>query len=173
MPSNVEIKARIGDYETLERRAAELSDGAPDSVTQRDVFFNAPRGRLKLRFLDDGTGELIYYERPDSSGPATSRYVCFETAAPARLEELLSMSHGARATVRKRRRIYHAGQTRIHLDRVDGLGDFVELEVVLRDGQGPGEGSAIARQMMEALGIEKARLIDVAYVDLLTRSRDP
>ena len=65
------------------------------------------------------------------------------------------------------RQLYLAGQTRIHVDTVKDLGDFVELEVVLRDDQSEDDGVAIAHQLMHALGIAETDLLDVAYVDLL------
>jgi predicted adenylyl cyclase CyaB len=59
------------------------------------------------------------------------------------------------------------GQTRVHCDKVEGLGDFVELEVVLEDDQSVDQGEAIAKDLMNKLGIDKSRLISCAYMDLL------
>ena len=75
-----------------------------------------------------------------------------------------------RATVRKQRAVFLLGQTRIHLDRVDGLGSFVELEVVLRDEQSVSDGYTIAMSLLQALSIAEADLIAHAYVDLLEPS---
>ena len=69
--------------------------------------------------------------------------------------------------VRKERRLFLVGQTRIHLDRVDNLGDFVELEVVMEPTQTMEDGVDIAYRLMEALGISERDLIDCAYIDLL------
>ncbi len=79
----------------------------------------------------------------------------------------LSAALGIRAIVRKRRTLYMAGQTRIHLDEVEGLGDFVELEVVLLDGQTTEDGTAIADSLMRALAISPNDLTPGAYADLL------
>lgn len=70
--------------------------------------------------------------------------------------------------VRKERRLYMIGQTRVHLDAVEGLGAFIELEVVLADGQDPGEGRRIAQGLVEAFRIRPADLVPVAYADLLS-----
>jgi predicted adenylyl cyclase CyaB len=69
----------------------------------------------------------------------------------------------------KRRRLYLVDRTRVHLDRVEGLGTFVELEVVLRDEESVEEGMAVARQLLEQLGIANDQLLTGAYLDLLQR----
>jgi predicted adenylyl cyclase CyaB len=92
------------------------------------------------------------------------------TAAPDAVRDTLSLAYGQAGRVRKTRRLYHVGRTRVHLDRVEGLGDFVELEVVLVDGEPAQGGVAEAHGLMAALGIAASRLIDGAYVDLLAAS---
>jgi predicted adenylyl cyclase CyaB len=167
MPRNVEIKARVDELAALERRARALADSGPEEIAQEDVFFGAPHGRLKLRSFADGTGELIHYERPDTAGPSRSDYAICPTSDPAALRVALARACGEIGTVRKVRRLYLSGQTRIHLDRVEGLGDFVELEVVLRPDQAQADGERVARDLMASLGIEDRQLVEPAYVDLL------
>jgi adenylate cyclase class IV len=167
MRSNVEIKARVHDMAELERRARELADGDPLELDQEDLFFLAPAGRLKLRSFAGGGGELIYYRRPDGPGPTPSRYALASIADPGPLGEVLAAALGSGGVVRKSRKVYLAGQTRIHLDRVEGLGDFMELEVVLRPGQAEAEGERIAAELMERLGIAGGDLLSGAYVDML------
>ncbi|HTU26137.1 MAG TPA: class IV adenylate cyclase [Pirellulales bacterium] len=173
MPANVEIKARVTDLGAIRSRAVALATAAPEELEQEDIFFALPPGagsagdRLKLRSLSADRGELILYQRANVPGPKRSNYQLAPTSDPAALAAILSAVLPRRATVRKRRTVYHVGQTRVHLDQVVGLGDFVELEVVLRDGQTTDEGAAIARELMHRLGIDAAELIDRAYVDLL------
>ena len=69
--------------------------------------------------------------------------------------------------MRKHRTLYLVGRTRIHLDRVESLGHFLELEVVLAEGESPDAGVKEARALMTALGLADDQLIDGAYVDLL------
>jgi len=167
MARNIEIKARLADIDATLALARPLADGEPEPIAQDDTFFNAAQGRLKLRAFADGRGELIYYERPDQAGPKTSFYVLSPTASPDTLREALTLAHGQIGRVRKLRTLLLAGRTRIHLDRVEGLGDFMELEVVLADDEALETGVAEAHALMAQLGIAADQLIDVAYLDLL------
>lgn len=165
---NIEIKAAVEDLEALEARVRGLSGTGPVVMDQEDTFFESSTGRLKLRRLSDNEGELIYYERPDTAQPAESAYALASTSSPGDLLAVLSGAIGTRGVVRKQRTLYLIGQTRVHLDRVEGLGDFVELEVVLGPGQAREEGVGIARDLMEKLKIAEEALVDGAYIDLLT-----
>lgn len=167
MPRNVEIKARLSDYQQTRSLAARLADSGPTLIEQRDVFLHCPEGRLKLRFLADGTGQLIFYRRTDRDGPKTSHYRIVPTGEPERLLALLADALGVRAEIVKARELYLAGRTRIHLDRVQSLGAFLELEVVLADGESEVAGRTEAKRLMAALEIDPDSLIDRAYVDLL------
>jgi len=167
MKRNIEVKARAQDLEALEKRVRQLADSGPAVLRQDDTFLASPAGRLKLRKLSDTEGELIYYERPDTSMPTESRYAIARTPAPGDLLDVLSRSVGVVGVVRKERSLYLIGQTRVHLDRVEGLGDFVELEVVLLPGQDAEDGVRIARELMTKLAIPENALVEKAYVDLL------
>ncbi|HOZ23053.1 MAG TPA: adenylate cyclase, partial [bacterium] len=67
--------------------------------------------------------------------------------------------------------LYWCGRTRIHLDRVEGLGSFIELEVLLAEGESAAAGEAVARELMHKLGIRDDQLVDGAYLDLLRAER--
>jgi len=167
MPTNIEIKARIEDWDRLRRVAAELSDRPVEIIDQLDTFFACPRGRLKLRYLSPERGELIIYEREDRPDSKASRYLITATAEPDQLREVLTRAFGVVGTVRKRRYLYIVGQTRIHLDEIVELGKFLELEVVLRQDQPSAEGEKIAADLMEKLGVKRKHLIAGAYVDMM------
>ena len=171
MPRNVEIKARVPSLEAIEPLARAIATEGPVELAQDDTFFACAHGRLKLRQFADGRGELIHYLRADDAGPKTSEYRIVPTDAPDALRETLANACGGAGRVRKHRRLYIADRTRIHLDRVEGLGAFVELEVVLRDDEAPESGHAVARQVMRQLGISEAQLVRGAYVDLQAESR--
>ncbi len=167
MPSNIEIKARVINPARLRQLAEGLSDTPPETIEQHDTFFACSNGRLKLRQFTPASGELIFYSRADLAGTKQSNYALARTSCPGSLLDVLSAALGVQRTVTKTRVLLRVGQTRIHLDSVVGLGSFVELEVVLRDGQPPEEGHRIARKLMSALEIRETDLLAGAYADLL------
>ena len=167
MPANVEIKARLHDRGSMLEKIATLTTAPPVVLEQQDTFFRCSRGRLKLRSFPDGSGELIFYQRPDTAGSRESHYEMSRTSDAATLQTVLAAALGARQTVTKRRLLFHVGQTRIHVDAVAGLGDFLELEVVLAPGQPPSEGHRIAAGLMVELGIRPGDLLETAYADML------
>ncbi len=167
MPANIEIKAYAHKFDEIQSRAAALSDTTCEIIEQEDIFFITAQGRLKLRVLAARRAQLIYYARSNKSGPKRSEYHIFETDDAENLKTVLSLAYGIRGVVRKTRYLYLAGQTRIHLDDVSGLGKFMELEVVMQPGQTDHEGQAIAEDLMQKLGIPAADLLEGAYMDLI------
>jgi len=170
MARNIEIKARAQQFEQLRERAAALSPDAPLIFRQQDFFYDVPRGRLKLRQFDDGTpAELIFYQRDDRDGPKASYYTRSPVTNPEAMHSLLATALTTRGIVTKERHVFIVGRTRIHLDRVDGLGDFVELEVVLAQDDDEEGGEAEAHEVFSKLGVPEADLVAVAYVDMLNQ----
>lgn len=167
MARNIEIKARVADMKVMAERAANIADEGPWTIEQDDTFFGCRDGRLKLRDFGNGNGELIFYRRPDQAGPGQSEYRITPTEDPDGLRAVLADALGVVGRVRKKRMLYLADRTRIHLDHVEGLGDFLELEVVLADGESSSVGEAVAHFLMERLRVRDADLVDVAYVDLV------
>ena len=164
---NVEIKAKASNFRRLQKLVEALALTQPQSIYQEDTFFNCPVGRLKLRTFSNGTGELIHYEREDRVEPTESKYVLSPVNDPDSIKEALSQALGVRAVVRKHRRLYIVGQARIHLDEVEDLGYFIELEVALRPTETQENGIEVARDLMEKLEIRGEDLVKSAYVDLL------
>jgi predicted adenylyl cyclase CyaB len=168
MPSNIEIKARVADFERRCALAERLAGSPPQILLQRDTFYPCAHGRLKLRELSPSEGQLVAYARPDTVESKQSDYLICPTSTPALLLETLSKALGTGVIVTKRRRLYLVGQTRIHLDEVEGLGTFLELEVVLKPGQPAEEGHAIAAELMRELEVVDSDLLACAYADLLS-----
>lgn len=167
MPENIEIKAKASDWENQLKKAMAFCDGE-ENLIQEDVFFNCPEGRLKLRILEDGKESyLVFYRRKDQAGPKSSRYETASVPDPVSMRALLSKALGEGKTVKKRRIVLLAGRTRIHFDEVESLGKFIELEVCLKPGQSPQEGEAVARDLMNRLGIGGSDLLEGAYVEML------
>ena len=167
MARNVEIKARVPQPDRLLDAVLDIADRGPTVFAQDDTFFACPNGRLKLRAFSSTEGQLIFYRRDDLAGPKLSEYLITATAEPDALRGLLSLAYGVVGRVRKTRTLCFVGTTRIHLDDVDDLGHFMELEVVLTPEQTVEDGQAIADDLMRRLGIEPRHLVRRAYVDLL------
>ncbi|CAN5785716.1 class IV adenylate cyclase [soil metagenome] len=138
MATNLELKVRCsaGDLERVRQSALLAGSGPFSRLSHRDTFFNVPTGRLKLREIEDGNGEvsveLIGYVRPDNDSAKWSEYhrssIPVESAKS--LRDALSMTLGITTIVEKRREVAIVMRTRIHLDTVDRLGCFIELETV-------------------------------------------
>lgn len=169
MPANVEIKARVDNLEELKQIACHLSGSGPTVIPQEDIFFNATNGRLKLRKLQGVPAQLVFYDRKDESGPKLSEYNITEITDPESLQETLSKALGIKGKVKKTRLLYMVGQTRVHVDEVENLGNFMELEVVLKEGQSAEDGQVIAETLMKQLGIKSENLITGAYMDLILK----
>ncbi len=172
MARNVEIKARIDSVEVLLPTVAALASRGPVEIAQQDTFFRCETGRLKLRDFLDGTGELIFYRRADQPGPKESFYLRSTSSTPETLRQSLSLAYGEVGVVCKQRTLFLIGRTRVHLDRVQGLGHFLELEVVLGESESLEAGTTEAHELMSKLGVEPRQLVEGAYVDLLVRSRE-
>ncbi|WP_368205673.1 class IV adenylate cyclase [Aeromonas sp. s5] len=171
MPRNIEIKASIERIDDLLPKALAIADQGAVEIEQDDTFFRCDAGRLKLRTLSPSAGELIFYRRADQQGPKESFYQLTPTHEPDRLRETLSLAWGQIGRVQKKRTLLLVGRTRIHLDRVQGLGHFLELEVVLEEDEPLEAGMQEANDIMAQLGVEPSRLIEGAYLDLLLRQQ--
>ena len=169
MPTNIEIKFRVGSLAAIEEKAAAIASSGPELIIQEDIFFPVASGRLKLRKFADGDAELIGYHRDDSDTVRESSWMAYRSTDPNQLHCVLERTLGSGLTVRKSRTLYMVDNTRIHLDHVECLGEFVELEVVLPDSQESSavQGEEIANRLIRLLKLDGEERISVAYVDLL------
>ena len=157
---NLEVKARDPDPSATLRACRRLGAEDRGILRQRDTYFLVANGRLKLREdLDAGSAELIGYERPDGEDVRESRYE--RVPVDRRLGGLLADRLGVAAVVVKARRLFLYEHVRIHVDEVQGLGGFVELEAVLPDAS---EESLAA--VMDALGFDERERIAGSYLEL-------
>jgi homotetrameric cytidine deaminase len=134
---NLEIKARDADPRRSLELALELGAEDRGEIAQRDTYFGHANGRLKLREQDPGDAELIQYRRPDEAGPRVSDYRVVPVGEAEALREALDAALGTLVVVEKSRRLLLWEGVRIHLDEVEGLGSFLELEA-------PGEGDRLS-----------------------------
>ncbi len=165
---NVELKARDTDPDGTLSRCYALGAADQGVLAQRDTYFLARRGRLKLR-VEAGAlgGELIAYRRDDAAEAAESGYVLAPMAAPEELAEALDAALGTVVVVSKRRRLFLWEGVRIHLDEVDDLGSFVEFEAVLPDAGDLAAAQDKVARLRASLGIDDDALVSVGYADLL------
>ena len=173
---NVELKARDPDPARSLERALGLGAEDKGEIRQRDTYFARAHGRLKLREQETGGSplwdELIEYSRPDSVRAGTSAYRRVPVADAEPLRESLDAAYGTLVTVAKRRRLLLWDGVRIHLDDVEGLGSYLELEAVAdTDSDLSAERDKVERLRTE-LGIADDDLIAVSYSDLLLGTPD-
>ncbi|MCU0449264.1 MAG: class IV adenylate cyclase [Bernardetiaceae bacterium] len=170
---NVEIKARCADLAPL--RQVLLSAGADCKGTdhQTDTYFRVPHGRLKMR---EGNLEraLIFYHRPNQAAAKKSEVQLWPLPPePGPLKSLLVAACGVLAVVAKAREIYFIDNVKFHLDQVDGLGTFVEIEAIDYVGT---LGEAYLHQQCNhyrsLLRLEEADLLAASYSDMLLGSSD-
>jgi adenylate cyclase class 2 len=164
---NLELKARDRDPARSVQACGELGAEDRGTLIQRDTYFEVPRGRLKLREEPDAAAHLIAYERPDLPGHKESRYRLVEVGEPADLREALAAVLGIAVVVTKARRLFIFEGVRIHLDRVDGLGDFIEFEGVAADGEDPSAFTDRLADLRQSFGIRDEDLLRESYSDLL------
>lgn len=167
MDKNIEIKAYLSNLNSAIAIAKMLSGAEPEVLHQEDTFFNCANGRLKLRKFSEASGELIFYQRPNSTGPKLSEYAITVTNEPDKLLLVLTKAHGIYGKVSKTRQLFRVGRTRVHIDDVQQLGHFLELEVVLTKGEDLKAAKAEAIDLLAQLGISQSQTIDGAYVDLI------
>jgi predicted adenylyl cyclase CyaB len=168
MEQNIEIKARLSDFSQAIAMAKSISNTAGKTLKQTDYFFHCAEGRLKLRVFSDNKGELIFYRRQNQKGPKTSTYSITKTNEPNRLKLVLASAHGVLGIVKKTRHLFKVGRTRIHIDQVEQLGDYLELEVVLKPEESQQVGILEAEELMQQLSISEKNLIDCTYIDLIS-----
>jgi adenylate cyclase class 2 len=166
---NLEIKAVDADPEATFAAALELGARDQGMLRQRDTYFHAVQGRLKLREAPPEPAELIAYARAELAGPKVSLYRIVPVSDHVALVDALADALGVRIVVEKVRRLLLWRNVRIHLDRVTGLGDFVEIEAVATSPGGLEVERDRVEQLCEALGIADERLVATGYADLLIR----
>jgi len=169
MPRNVEVKIRVDDLETIRSHALALGAADRGPLHQVDTYFRTPsaRGaRLKLREHRPGRSELIAYRRPDTAGLRASDFHLVPVDDPTALREALAHALGVARQVTKTRHLFLLGRTRIHLDHVEGLGDFLELEVVLDERDDVALGEQEAERILAQLALGDRPRIPGSYADL-------
>ncbi|MCH2084221.1 MAG: class IV adenylate cyclase [Saprospiraceae bacterium] len=168
---NIEIKAKCKHpdqiHEILRKKGADFL-GVDHQV---DTYYNAPNGRLKMR---EGLIEnaLIHYLRPNQSGPKKSEVLLYQFKADQGLKQVLEAANGILTVVDKKRAIYFIENVKFHVDEVEGLGSFVEIEAIDKDGSfGEEKLNKQCQEFLHLLDIKKEDLIDHSYSDMLIKKK--
>lgn len=170
MIKNIEIKARCTDLERIRQILIGLDSNCLGIDHQIDTYFRVPEGRLKLR-QGNIENALIYYRRPDMPGPKLSDVLLHPTSDGASLAALLETSLGVIAKVDKLREIHFIGNVKFHLDEVKGLGSFIEIEAIDRDGSLDTDHLlAQCHHYLGLFGVDPADLLHDSYSDQLIKA---
>jgi len=163
MPQNLELKARVSSLAECRTIARALGAKRVWKRKQVDTYFCVRHGRLKVREFSGGHGELISYRRPDTRGSRVSRFDVIPLARSKPVKSALAQTVGILAIVRKERELYMFRNCRIHLDRVTGLGDFMEFEVLVT--RGSRQAVALMKEMKKRFGIRSRGTVAGSYSD--------
>jgi predicted adenylyl cyclase CyaB len=167
---NLEAKFRLGEAASVRERAEAIGFGFRGILTQHDTFFAVANGKLKLRTQFDGSW-LIHYKRGHEGELELSNYQIVAVPDALNIRELLTVALGVIAEVRKTRTLLARRNIRLHLDNVDSLGDFGEIEAVLADDDNPREYRAEVGEILAALQIRASELIEMSYFELMRTQR--
>ena len=172
---NIEIKAFYKDLGKARRIAEKLGARYQGQDRQVDTYFKVPAGRFKMRESRRKGAELIPYRRPNSRGPKTSDYVLIPLPDPGKTKGILASLLGVDAVVKKQRELFLLGNVRIHLDRVQGLGEFLEFEAVFKKDTPRirEKEKAKVEKLIRAFEIPPEDLLKFSYRELVKRQGPP
>ena len=164
---NIEVKIPVADLDRLRDAAIALGATSVGIEEQTDRYYELVGGRrVKLRTRASGAAELIRYDRPETGGVRASDY----EVTPVRDQETrlcLVPSEPAVAIVHKRREVLLLENVRIHLDDVERLGAFLELEAVVDREHDDGACHRQVAALLDALGLAAAEPIRASYGELI------
>lgn len=163
--TNLELKTRAGSLPAIRDRLRALDAELQGVERQEDRYFNVRTGRLKLRVSSLDGAHLIAYLRPEDGRFRTSRFQRLPVADPETLADVLSAMLGAAARVVKVREVWWWRDVRVHLDEVENLGSFVELEARVDRIGDSGEAAARLGSLCEALELSTADELRGSYGD--------
>ena len=165
--ANIELKARYPDREKAIRICERLGARFVHSERQRDTYFSTGAYRMKLRESSLGKHWMIWYSRPDDLQARKSSYRLLPVADPAEKRRIFGDTMGVKAEVEKARHLYVFGSTRIHIDYVEGLGDFIEFEYLVGEKAPEAKGHEVIADLRDEFDINDEDLIAGSYSDLI------
>lgn len=168
MAKNLEIKCRLNSFDPVKIKIDKLPGFKFHKEKQTDIYYKVKNGRLKLRIINDKTANLIFYRRNENSSKRVSEYFISQTVNFKELDLILRSQFNVLVTVTKDREIFIRNNFRIHLDKVKGLGKFLEIEVIF--------GSLVQarkqlKKLISELGLDENSFVKVSYSDLLINKK--
>lgn len=167
MSQNLELKAKLADISRTDELARENFGQEVSSFHQRDTYFRVQLGRLKLRESPELGDELIFYSRPDEAQAKLCNYWRQPTMDAEAMKQRLAETCGIEVVVDKQRTLIWYENVRIHLDRVNQLGGFLELEAIISEDDSETDSAERIAHILTQLEMENHELIDRGYRELL------
>jgi adenylate cyclase, class 2 len=169
MRKNLELKAHYPSSKSAESVCLRLGADRRGVLRQTDTYFRIRRGRLKLREINSDQFELIYYQRKNLKGTRHSDFLVVPLKSVQPMNDVCKGVFGVKAIVKKKRSLFLYKNARIHIDSVEGLGTFIEFEVIVNRGRK--QAARLMSFLISEFQIEKRAMIGESYCDLLTRAR--
>lgn len=171
MRKNFEIKVKLSDPKKTRKLVQMLCKGKSpirEKQVQEDIYYMVNNGRLKLRIINGKMGTLIHYFRSSESGKRVSNYTISETNTPKELNSIFISLHKVLINVKKVREITIIDNVRIHIDKVIGLGNYLEIEIIFNSIK---EAKKRMEHLIEILELNENEFINVSYSDLLLNKK--
>lgn len=174
MRKNYELKVKLHNYDVAKWKAESYIKKYRDKQhiieTQKDIYYYKVGGkRLKLRIIDEKQGHLVYYNRKDTTDKRVSKYLLSQSSNPLELDEILRKFFKVQLVVIKIREIFTAKNIRIHLDRVQGIGIFLEFEIIY---DSLDEAKEVMKDLMKHFQLKKSDFIKDSYSDLILKKKN-
>jgi len=169
MPKNYEIKTFVNNIENIRKAARKLVKNKTHKhfkEFQKDIYYKTGKGRLKLRIINNETGNLIFYKRKEHNKKRVSNYIISETKNFKELDEILKKLFDIFVVVDKEREIFIYDNIRIHLDKVKRLGSFLEIEIIY---DSLTEAKKTMNKLIEYFSLEEKEFIKESYSDMLIK----
>jgi len=166
LPSNLELKARWENTELAVEKAKSIGASFSKVMKQVDTYYKINNCKLKLREIVNEKSELIYYDR-QGTDKWQSDYVVADVADVRNQKKILELLFDVLVVVKKKRILYLYENARIHIDEVEGLGSFIEFEVII--GESEEQAQELLDRLKEHFKVPEGSLFKKSYSDLLLK----
>jgi len=163
MPTNLELKIRVTSHQSLKKILKQIGAENKGMLKQKDVYYSIPNGLLKLR-IENGNESLIFYNRNENDKNRWSNFELLKFVN-SNGEKFFSKLFDVEVIVKKKRELFYYDDTRIHLDKVNNLGKFLELETLVINGKV--DAKKRFEKIISLLKLDESKQIRKSYRDLL------